>query len=1113
MIPSPPAQSLPLRSRPVNLSESNTPRRLGDFQITGFIGRGGMGMVLRAEDSQGRQAAIKTLLQGRSSEHARKRFTREGEMLALLDHPGIVKLLGEGRDEGVDWIALELIEGGDLEGRLAEGPPEPEEIRSIALQVALALAHAHERGVLHRDVKPANLLLERETGRVVVTDFGVGRDLERSRMTKTGAMVGTITCMAPEQLRGDSQQGPPADVWGIGALIYRCLTNRSPVPQEDYGAIAKWLKAGRVTPPDSPRAKADRALIRICMRCLAWDPEDRLEADEVAELLGQKGEPPRVRPLATMLGLLVLFALGLGLRLAWSLGGPPLSPSPTPEVVVESPTPKSPWKTKWALPSVGEPELELERPSLWRESGRVAAALRGAEGGQPEALAEAFAGEAEALGGGRVQVRYEKLEEACLLEAQRIGTLISSLDTPAGLLPGQETLRVPDNVGYIYLRFGAARWKAVHFSCEARGVPGPDVDMGWTVWTLGSGPSRLVLDIHERRKRSVVSAQGQNAIRTYALPTTWTSIRLAPGARPGERVVLDGKTWSKADEVATGATTAGPVSMIVAEQVLGLRRVVISGVPLRADRAALAWIPGAHSAPLRVRATFAGEGTTLVLRSPTHSYSLEVGGGRLEFRRGRELLRAVPLSEELSSQPLASQTPGVATGQISGTLWLEHRAGHLRGGLRTAAGEVFLETWEWRLASVPELRAGYGGSGRESRFASVELALDAPVTLADGAADWRRGGEVLESVAQLTRRDLSLSGRAMVAPRAEVARRAAESLGRAAAGLEGGARADARAREVWAWVVAGDAVRSQEAMAALIEEQGQVGARQAAAWLLTYEEEPRFLQGLSEGYSLVETPVRVAATRAYLKLKPTPESTEAYAKALALLGEMLAQQGEVDEGLELLQRACALSLSARFPARRARVLLDVKRSAEALELLRAIPPLLRNAYAWRTLLQAEGAEGQVEGALEAACGLVARERSLNGRQTLENLLGKVLERAEPSLVAASALVLSRAAPEEDPRLRGIWLKRATDTARRVSPDAPERSRDLVRYVLLCSTEMPDRVVTHEESATRPTAILVRARGGDPKARAQLRAAATADGLVYALTRLDPDLAEFLKKRP
>ncbi len=219
------------------------------------LGRGGFGAVFRARDpASGREVAIKVLFAGAAAPpSARARFAREAQALARLRHPNIVAVHDAGEVDGAPFLVMDLVEGEGLDGRLRRGGPlDPLEAARVTLAVARALGHAHRVGVLHRDVKPPNVLLPADGGEPRLADFGLARDLDDTeRLTRTGVLLGTPGFCAPEQLGGGGAVGPATDVYGAGATLYMALTGLAPM----RGASASEVPlapAGR--PPGPPPA-------------------------------------------------------------------------------------------------------------------------------------------------------------------------------------------------------------------------------------------------------------------------------------------------------------------------------------------------------------------------------------------------------------------------------------------------------------------------------------------------------------------------------------------------------------------------------------------------------------------------------------------------------------------------------------------------------------------------------------------------------------------------------------------------------------------------------------------------------------------------------------------
>jgi YVTN family beta-propeller protein len=255
---------------------------LGDFRIEDEIGRGGMGVVYRAAQiSLGRPVALKVISEELSDrEGFRERFERESRLAASLDHPNIIPVYAAGEQDGVLFIVMRFVDGTDLRGMLAaEGAFDPHRAAGVIAQVASALDAAHERGLVHRDVKPANILVAARGGgeHTYLTDFGLTkRTTSDSGLTAAGEWVGTLDYVAPEQVRGEPVDGR-ADVYALGCVLYELVTGRVPFPRDDD--IAKlWAHISDRAP--SPLALAPDmppTLASVAERCMEKDPDDRFQ--------------------------------------------------------------------------------------------------------------------------------------------------------------------------------------------------------------------------------------------------------------------------------------------------------------------------------------------------------------------------------------------------------------------------------------------------------------------------------------------------------------------------------------------------------------------------------------------------------------------------------------------------------------------------------------------------------------------------------------------------------------------------------------------------------------------------------------------------------------------
>jgi formylglycine-generating enzyme required for sulfatase activity len=291
------------------------------YEILGVLGHGGMGVVYRARQTQAnRLVALKMI---RAVDHAspteRLRFEIETEAVARLQHPHIVQLYEAGEVRGQPFFSLEFCDGGTLTDQLKKQRPSPREAAALIETLARAMHYAHLRGVVHRDLKPGNVLLSfsRETpasagpalagvsrlNAVVpkITDFGLAKriDAEARDVSQSGAILGTAAYMAPEQAAGKVRDtGPAADVYALGALLYECLTGRPPFEGPQHVVLVSILSDEPVPPSRLvPQVPAD--LETICLKCLRKKPDRRYaSAEELANDLRrfQAGEPIRARP-------------------------------------------------------------------------------------------------------------------------------------------------------------------------------------------------------------------------------------------------------------------------------------------------------------------------------------------------------------------------------------------------------------------------------------------------------------------------------------------------------------------------------------------------------------------------------------------------------------------------------------------------------------------------------------------------------------------------------------------------------------------------------------------------------------------------------------------------
>jgi hypothetical protein len=285
------------------------------------LGRGGMGVVyLARQEKLQRLVALKMLLGGTwADKDALRRFRAEAEIVAQLRHPNIVQIYDLGEWEGHAYFTMELLPGGSLLKRQAEQPLTPREAAALVRTLALALQVVHAKGILHRDMKPANVLLGGEAagGRggeapaaatspplhlatVKITDFGLAKQVQAEGWTETGMLMGTPEYMAPEQAKGDKEQlGPAADIYSLGAMLYEFLVGRPPFRGFSPLETVMQVMTQEPIPPSRLQPGTPPELETICLKCLEKDPVRRYaSAQELADELQRflQGEPILARP-------------------------------------------------------------------------------------------------------------------------------------------------------------------------------------------------------------------------------------------------------------------------------------------------------------------------------------------------------------------------------------------------------------------------------------------------------------------------------------------------------------------------------------------------------------------------------------------------------------------------------------------------------------------------------------------------------------------------------------------------------------------------------------------------------------------------------------------------
>jgi serine/threonine protein kinase len=261
---------------------------LGDgYVVERALGEGGFAVVYLVRDvALKRHLAVKVLSPDLITSHTvLERFRREAETVAQLSHPNIVPLHFIGEEDGLLYLAMACVDGGSVADRLEKGALPIDDSAKILMEVASALAHAHKRGVVHRDVKPHNVLLDAESGRALVTDFGIARTADSS-LTLTGMFVGTPAYISPEQVTGE-ESDHRADIYALGVMGYEMLAGKLPFEGNTPTAMLMKRLSGMPTPLVEVRREIPASLAAVITRCLAPDPAERYQtASEVAAALG-----------------------------------------------------------------------------------------------------------------------------------------------------------------------------------------------------------------------------------------------------------------------------------------------------------------------------------------------------------------------------------------------------------------------------------------------------------------------------------------------------------------------------------------------------------------------------------------------------------------------------------------------------------------------------------------------------------------------------------------------------------------------------------------------------------------------------------------------------------
>ena len=341
------------------------------YRIDGLLGRGGMGVVYRAEHPRlGASIALKVMAPDLAMDEGfRERFVREARIVAEIKHPNIVPIYDAGEWQGDLYIAMRYIEGDDLRALLrARGVIQPEEACAIGVQIASALDAAHRSNVVHRDVKPGNILLdagaEPDSPPIAfLSDLGLGKRMgAQNSVTSSGELIGTIDYMAPEQISGSPIDGR-ADVYSLACVLFECLAGSAPYVRENKAAVL-WAHLNDEVPRASEsNPSLPKTIDEVLARGMAKQPEDRFGTarDLVTALLGSLASAPPRRGMkrARFAPLSGARAVALGVAVAVFLGGAAASRRwfSTRAASLALPVPQS---------EASRPRRAPTRPGLWR---------------------------------------------------------------------------------------------------------------------------------------------------------------------------------------------------------------------------------------------------------------------------------------------------------------------------------------------------------------------------------------------------------------------------------------------------------------------------------------------------------------------------------------------------------------------------------------------------------------------------------------------------------------------------------------------------------------------------------------------------------------------------
>jgi serine/threonine protein kinase len=273
----------------------------GRYRLGERIGHGGMGEVYAAHDLRlDREVALKLLRADLAEQDGmRERVLAEARLAARLTHPNVVAVLDTGEQDGRPFVVMERLSGRTLRDELEGGPMSPDRIRDVALQVLRALGTAHELGIVHRDVKPGNVL-DASVGTWKVADFGIAKWIHADEtLTGTGELLGSPSYLAPERIEGHEAQ-PASDLYAVGVLLYEALCGRRPFSGDDPISLAAAIREGRFAPPAEVLPGADPGIVSVIERAMRLDPAERYPSAEAMTEALTAGEAPVDEPPETV---------------------------------------------------------------------------------------------------------------------------------------------------------------------------------------------------------------------------------------------------------------------------------------------------------------------------------------------------------------------------------------------------------------------------------------------------------------------------------------------------------------------------------------------------------------------------------------------------------------------------------------------------------------------------------------------------------------------------------------------------------------------------------------------------------------------------------------------